>query len=181
MGNEITLRRATLEDAGQLSLVGQATFLEAFAGILPAADIYSHCRREHAEEKYTSWLRRADVAIWLAEAAPGHAPVGYLALLPPDLPVADLGPRDLEVKRIYLLHRFQGAGLGRRLMDAAREYAMSQGAARLLLGVYARNSAAVAFYRRLGYEQIGTRTFQVGANRYDDLVFALRLGSTPPR
>jgi len=44
--------------------------------------------------------------------------VGYLVLGTPDVPVKDPDPNDWEIKRIYLLSRFQGSGNGRRLMEA---------------------------------------------------------------
>ncbi len=100
--------------------MGQATFLEAFAGVISGQDILAHCRQQHAVDKYAAWLRDAASAVWLAETEPGRAPVGYLVLTTPDLPLPDLGPADAEVKRIYLFHRFQGQGMGRLLMEAAR-------------------------------------------------------------
>jgi ribosomal protein S18 acetylase RimI-like enzyme len=162
-------------DQSALSLVGQASFLEAFAGILPAGDILAHCAREHSVEKYRHWLGDPKSTLWIAEAAVGHAPVGYLVLTTPQLPLDDVSPKDLEIKRVYLLHRFQGLGLGRRLMDEARRDAESRGVTRLLLGVHARNTAAIAFYERLGYTRVGTRSFKVGANTYDDLILGLCL------
>ena len=119
----------------------------------------------------------AQSAVWIAEVDPGRAPVGYLVLTAPDLPLAGVGPRDLEVKRIYLLHRFQGGGIGARLMSEARAHAIARGCRRLLLGVYGRNAAAIGFYERLGYRHLGTRQFKVGENTYDDVVLGLDLGS----
>lgn len=171
----VIIRRCSPGDESTLSLVGQASFLEAFAGVLPGPDIAAHCEKQHSREKYAAYLHAARSAVWVAEVEPGHAPVGYLVLTTPDLPIADIGPADWEVKRIYLLHRFQGGGLGARLMNTAREYAIEQRARRLLLGVYAKNTAAIGFYERLGYRKIGTRQFQVGANRYDDLILGLDL------
>ena len=80
--------------------------------------------------------------------------------------------RESEIKRIYLLHRFQGQGLGAQLMEEALADAKAAGFTRALLGVFGRNAAAIAFYRRQGFGQVGVRRFQVGANTYDDLVLA---------
>jgi ribosomal protein S18 acetylase RimI-like enzyme len=171
----VRVRSALPDDAAALALLGRATFLEAYAGTLPAEDIVRHCERAHSAERYRSWLLDADTQIWIAEAEQGGAPVGYLVLALPDLPLPDIDPRDREIRRVYVLHRFQGTGLGRRLMDAAREHAAAQGAPRLLLGVYSRNRAAIAFYGRLGYVTVGHRIFHVGTRDYDDLILALPL------
>jgi ribosomal protein S18 acetylase RimI-like enzyme len=171
----VRIRPAVVDDAETLALVGQATFLEAYAGTLPAEDITQHCARQHSPERYRAWLLDPATRIWIAQAEQGGAPVGYLVLGIPDLPLADLQPQDREIKRIYLLHRFQGTGLGRRLMDTARQFAAAEGAPRLLLGVYSRNLAAIAFYQKLGYVVVGSRKFHVGRHDYEDLIVALPL------
>lgn len=164
-------------DEEALALVGQATFLETFAGILPGADIVAHCRREHAPAVYRSWLE-GDARIWMAETDPAAAPAGYLVIAPASLPVQDPKHDDLEVKRIYLLQQFHGQRVGKRLMTEAVRYATARGASRLLLGVYSRNERAVAFYEHLGFHRIGHRRFRVGDHDYDDYVLAMALPSS---
>ncbi|HEX2559440.1 GNAT family N-acetyltransferase [Phenylobacterium sp.] len=165
------IRRAEAADAEALALVGRATFLETYAGQLAAADILAHCARQHAPELYAGWLAGADHRLWIVEAAEGGAPLGYVALGPPDLPLPTTD-QDVEIKRIYLLHRFQGQGLGARLMRTCLHGAREAGFGRALLGVFRRNEAAIGFYRRQGFTLAGERKFQVGASVYDDLVLA---------
>lgn len=166
----VAIRPCMPSDAEALALVGRATFLESYAEVLPGADILAHCAAQHSPELYASWLARDDHALWIAEAAAG-APVGYVTLNPPDLPVVT-GPADVEVKRIYLLSRYHGAGLGAALLTAALSGAAARAANRVLLGVFSQNAQAIGFYSRQGFSQVGVRQFQVGANLYDDLVLA---------
>jgi ribosomal protein S18 acetylase RimI-like enzyme len=172
---QVRLRPGTPQDAERFALVGQATFLESYAGLLPAEDILAHGQRQHAPQVYAAWLADPAWRCWLAEATTGGAPVGYLVMGRADLPLPDLGPRDLEIKRIYLLYRFQNLGLGRAMMEQALAWAREAGCPRLLLGVYSRNEAALAFYARMGFVQVGDRRFRVGANEYYDYV----LGRAP--
>jgi diamine N-acetyltransferase len=175
MSGEIVIRECAPADAEMLSSVGQATFLEAFAGILPGPDIRAHCANQHSVAVYRDWLQTDTSKLWIAEAEVGRAGVGYLALTPPKLPIAEPRPDDLEVKRVYILHRFHGFGIGRRLMDAATEYARTKRCRRLLLGVYSKNHEAIAFYEKLGYVRAGVRKFRVGHNDYDDLILTIDL------
>lgn len=161
-------------DEEALALVGQATFLETFAGVLPGSDIVAHCRTQHAASVYRAWLD-GGARVWIAEADPTEAPIGYLVLARASVPVENPSDRDLEVKRIYLLHQFHGRGVGKRLMSEAEDHARHVGANRLLLGVYSRNDRAVAFYERVGFRRIGTRRFRVGEHDYDDLVLSMDL------
>lgn len=170
---ETAIRRASSADDAALAVVGQATFLETFAGVLDGAAIVAHCREAHSAAGYRQWLEQPGCAAWLAEA-PGGAPVGYALVVAPDLPSADPG-RDLELKRIYLLGRCRGGGTGRRLLAEAIAFARDAGASRLLLGVYAGNAAAIGFYRRHGFVDVAERRFNVGGTAYDDRVMGLAL------
>jgi ribosomal protein S18 acetylase RimI-like enzyme len=176
----ITIRPCGPADAAALALVGQATFLQSYADSLPAADIAHHCAHEHSEARYGAWLNNPAYRIWGADLAPGGVLVGYAVMSPPDLPGAT-EPGDVELKRLYLLHRFHGGGTGAALMGAVVEAAEAAGFRRLLLGVYGENAAAIAFYARQGFAQAGVRKFQVGAQVYDDLVLARRLNEGQAR
>jgi ribosomal protein S18 acetylase RimI-like enzyme len=170
--DEIVLRDCVPGDEEALAVVGAATFLETFAGLLEGPDILAHCRVQHAATQYAGWLADPDYKLCLAELK--GAPVGFTVLSPPDLPVA-LTEDDIELKRIYLLHRFHGGGLGRRLLEWSMAQARSSGRKRLLLGVKADNTTALAFYDRVGFVRIGERKFLVGSVWCDDYIFALQL------
>lgn len=174
MSPEIALRPCTPDDAGRLSVVASATFLETYAGIVDGADIVHHCATTHAVESYVRLLADPDKRLFLATLEPGQAPVGFMLMGPPDLPV-ETGPDDRELVRIYVLHRFHGSGLAQRMMATAVEAARAEGARRLLLAVYSRNARAGAFYERQGFRRIGTRLFHVGSRDYLDWVLALDL------
>ncbi len=171
----VALRPCRLEDAEALALVGAATFLEAFAGVLPGDAILAHAARHHIPAVYTKYLADHRVQTWLAVMENGGAPVGYSMLTPPDLPLQDLTPEDVELKRIYLFSKFQGSGIGQQLMDVAVNAARNRGASRLLLGVYAKNWRALRFYERNHFRRIGVRTFTVGTLVCDDYILGRNL------
>ena len=168
-----SIRRANPADSRALSLVGSGTFLETFAGALNGADIVAHCVTEHSPSVYDALLTSGEAAVWLAESLEGAAPVGYAVLDRAKLPAAERD--DLEIKRIYLLARFHGTGVGAGLMTAALDEAKCRGARRALLGVYAQNHRALAFYAKHGFTRIGERHFKVGANTYFDHILAREL------
>jgi ribosomal protein S18 acetylase RimI-like enzyme len=169
-----SIREAAAEDADHLALVGAATFLETFAGILDGDAIVEHCRREHGADAYRGYLAQGAWA-WIANIAPGRAPIGFALAGSTKLPGSNPVGRDLELKRIYALSRFHGSGLGAELMRKAVERAAAQGAERLLLGVYAGNDRALGFYRRHGFVKIADRRFRVGTREYADVVLAKEL------
>lgn len=170
MTPDIHIRPCTADDAGALALIGKATFLETFAGVLAGSAIIGHCEKAHSVDLYREWLEDPAYRLWLAEVAPGSAPVGFMMVAPPQLPLPDLSDRDVELKRIYILSKFQGGGTGAKFINAALDYAGTLKAVRLLLGVYANNHAALGFYRRHGFQEVGTRKFNVGGQEYDDFI-----------
>ncbi len=173
--DEISLQPCTIEDAEALAVIGSATFLESFAGVLEGTSILLHCQKQHSAEIYRTYLSKTDTQAWLAIVQPGDAPVGYLMLTRPDLPLADITEQDIELKRIYLFTRFQRSGAGRLLLNRSLDAARHAGKTRVLLGVFAGNDRALAFYRKNGFKELGKRTFQIGTSIYDDLILGRAL------
>ena len=165
------LRSAGAADADALALVASATFLETYAGSLDGADLVTHCLANNTREKFAAWASDPLSAVTLAEALPGHAPLGYSVLTAVDLPIA---PRDgdIELRRIYAMGRLHGTGAGAALMAQALTDAARLGKDRVVLGVWGENHRAHRFYERQGFTVIGTREFKVGSVVHDDLVYA---------
>jgi GNAT superfamily N-acetyltransferase len=167
-----TVRTCHPGDEQSLQIVASGSLLETFAGTLAGEDLLAHCVKSNAAAVYAGWL--ADPAVRVGVAELWDTPIGYAVILPPDLPV-DLTPTDIELRRIYLFHRFQGSGLGVRLLEWAKGEARAMGMQRLLLGVYGKNDKAIAWYLRQGFIQVGTRQFLVGKTMHDDLVLGTAL------
>lgn len=166
MGLTLNIRPST--DTRALSAVAQATFLQTFAHMIPAADILARADMQDSPAAFQSALD-AGAKAWLATHPETDAPVGFALLTSPDLPEVDTSPGDLELKRIYLLHRFHGTGAGKALLAAVEAEARTRSAPRLLLGVY-HDNPAVGWYERQGFSTIGTRSFRVGNSVFHDKI-----------
>ena len=78
----------------------------------------------------------------------GADPVGFLShFIGYD---ADHGARTLFIPDLFVRDGARGRGIGRALMTKATEIARGQGATLIRWTVWSRNSAAVAFYEKLG-------------------------------
>jgi ribosomal protein S18 acetylase RimI-like enzyme len=62
---------------------------------------------------------------------------------------------------IDLLPEVQGQGWGRRLMTAMEELLADDGSPGVHLGTSVRNERAIAFYRHLGYDELGSNGFSI--------------------
>lgn len=165
------LRRAVPADAARLALLGATTFLESFAHDHPGDAIVAHVDAYHAREWYERLLNDARCAAWILETSL-KAPLGYALLTPPDLS-APTGKGDLELKRVYVLGRWQSGGWGRQLLRVVEDEARARGAPRLLLCVYSANEAAQRFYARHGFSDTGHKQdFLVGDVPFEDFIWA---------
>lgn len=164
---ETRIRPAGVDDAAALALVAQATFLEAYAGLVPVADMIAHCESQNSAAAFTAAIEAGSKA-WLVEATLTGAPLGFALLTPSALP--DPQPGDVELKRIYMLDRCKGQGLAGDLLAVVE--AACVGYSRLVLGTNRDNERALGFYRKTGFEVIGTRNFTVGAQVFDDYILA---------
>lgn len=151
-----------------MALLGQATFLTAFAFDHPGPAIIAHLDQHHSRAAYAKWLADPAYALWVLET-PLKAVVGYAMLSPPELDVPT-GEGDIELKRIYVLTGFQRGGHGKQLLDAVTEEARARGGRRLLLCVYTINHKARAFYRAQGFDQVGMQCFMVADIKFDDII-----------
>ncbi len=64
---------------------------------------------------------------------------------------------ELHLLNITVSPKLRQLGLGSRMMNAIEGVAAQQNMPRIILEVRPSNTPAVAFYQRLGYEQIGVR------------------------
>jgi GNAT superfamily N-acetyltransferase len=66
-----------------------------------------------------SWLRSDFAKIWTVETIPGRSAIGYAVAVGFATVGSGVG---IEIKRLYILHRFQQNGFGHRLMNEILSY-----------------------------------------------------------
>lgn len=87
---------------------------------------------------------------WVAVAADG-AIVGTCGVSPCLGTACEAVPSTLELRKMYLAPEARGHGLGARLLDAARGFAVAHGVRHLVLDTTEQMSAAIAFYEKHGF------------------------------
>jgi diamine N-acetyltransferase len=164
---------AELSDADALSVLGSATFLTSFAFDHPGPALLQFLKDMHNPDFYRAALSDPNIAIIIGKTPLG-APVGYAMITPPEHPELQQDG-DIELKRIYLLHPWQGGGNGRALIDLAIAKAIQKNGRRIILAVYESNPNAIGFYQKMGFEKVGETIFMVGDAPFSDHLYAKRL------
>lgn len=165
-------RTATAVDAPALAAMGRRCFAETFGAFFPATDMALHLERKFGEDALAAEYLDPALRIRMAEAD-GEV-VAWLKLAPIGLPVPH-APGALEVRQLYVLEAWQGAGVAAALMEWAVGTARAAGAPALYLCVWERGDRALAFYRKHGFEIVGHAPFRLGTVLYQDPVMRLAL------
>ena len=92
--------------------------------------------------------------------------VGWCDALPGDFGTAHVGRMGIGLVREY-----RRRGIGRRLMEATIKKARERGLEKLELSVYSSNEGAIAFYKKLGFEEEGRKKRgRLVDGLYDDVI-----------
>ena len=165
---QITIRIATLEDATLLAELGATTFYETFAKDNSEEDMTAYLQANFTVERLEEELSVPHSIFLIAECA--GKPKGYAKLNKGTEEVCVEGSSAIEIVRLYLLTEAIGIGLGSALMQACLHYAIEHGFLTIWLGVWEHNPQAIAFYRKWGFEQVGSHVFQLGNDQQTDLI-----------
>ncbi len=171
----ISLRRVQPSDVEQLQAISRITFADTFAGANTEADMKKHLASAYAKEQLLAEIETP--ASYFYFGMIDNQCVGYLKLNVDQAQSEDRGATTLEVERIYILPAFKRQGLGRTFLQAAERLAQDLGKERIWLGVWEENTAALAFYIKMGFEQVGQHVFVLGNDRQTDLIMEKKLAT----
>src|ERR1700689_2518425 len=139
----ISIRTARHGDEIQIARVHDAAWRDAYQGAIPGRELEGMIAR-----RGPAWWRQAIVGgtrlmvLDFSETVAGYASYGRNRM--PALAFSG------EIFELYLAPEYQGAGLGRRMFEAARSDLAAHGYLSFVVWALAGNDRARAFYRRLG-------------------------------
>ena len=172
--SEFSLRPGLPDDAPVLSALAARTFVDTFREHHSPENLAAFTEGAYNLAKIQSELQDGDRDWFIAEQA-GEA-VGY-ALMRWGHREPCVGGADpvVELERLYALVAFQGRGLGPALMQACVDLALMKGARTMWLGVWERNTRALAFYAKWGFRDVGAHRFLVGSDDMTDRILEREL------
>ena len=167
------LRRATPADARLLAEFGERTFRDAFAADNKPADIDAYVSDTYSISKQEADLD--DPARLTLIAEQDGIVVGYAQLRHGDVPACVRGPAPVELLRFYVDRAWHGQGIAQAMMAEVIAEATADGSRTLWLGVWERNARALAFYRKCGFQDVGSHEFVMGSDHQTDRILARAL------
>lgn len=164
----ITIRPATVSDADFLARLAARTFSEAFGADNRPEDLALHLATAYGVERQAAELRDPAVTTLFAETDGSVA--AFAQLRRGSSPPCIEAHRPIELWRFYVDRPWHGRGVAQEMMQAVIDAAITGGHDVLWLGVWDRNPRAQAFYRKSGFDDVGSQPFVVGTDEQNDRV-----------
>ncbi len=169
----MNIRYGTTDDAQMLSELGAKTFADTFAKDNTLENMALHLKNSFSPEIQFNELSAPENIFLIVEAQ--HIPIGFAQLILDGKEESIRGTKPMELRRIYSVQEYIGRGVGKELMSTAIREAKQRGCDTIWLGVWEKNPRAIEFYKKWGFQEVGTHVFTLGDDPQRDFIMELKL------
>lgn len=173
MTDLVRLRPGLPSDAVPIAALATQVFLDTYAtqGVRP--DLAREAFEQYSESAFARRFMETTRRFIVAEN--DGALVGFAEILCSGTQSPAPSTLGAELVRLYVQPRAQRRGVGRLLLSEGESLATANRLPCLWLTVWEGNANAIAFYRRMGYAEVGTTTYSFQGHTYGNRVFAKAL------
>lgn len=169
------IRPARSEDLPSLTKLARETFIDAFTDVSAFADMRRYVQKAFAPEQIEKEFATPGSRFLVVDGVDGL--IGYMKLNQgPGRTVSGL-TNAVEMQRLYVHRSAQGLGIGKALLNKARQIVAKEGGDWIWLAVWGNNKGGIRFYQRGGFTQYSTLDFPLGSVVHHDLM--MRLAASP--
>jgi len=162
------IREAGVDDVAAISVIGLKSFREAYENTCGPDDLILHLDEFHVEAAVLAQMGSQSNDYLIAEN--NSRPAGFAKLRESPPSPAAPATRVIELHQLYVLPEQQRYGIGGHLLEAVVNHARDKGAEGVWLSAWEDATWAVNFYRKHGFETVGTTEFRLGKTVYTDLI-----------
>ncbi|GGC91169.1 GNAT family N-acetyltransferase [Enterococcus wangshanyuanii] len=164
----IEIKKIGADDVEQLKQISIKTFSDTFAKDNDPSDLNEYLTTAYSEDKLSKELTTAESEFYFIYTDDHLA--GYLKLNVGEAQTESIANNSMEIERIYVDTQFKRLGLGKKLYEKAVSRANELKKEVLWLGVWEKNTPALAFYEKMGFVQAGQHSFFMGTDEQIDLI-----------
>ena len=175
---DFEIREVSAHEMAKLQDISIKTFVETFAEQNTAANMRKYLKDNLSITKLTEEVLDPQSEFYFALF--DHEVIGYLKVNYGTTPTEWHAHPSIEIERIYVLKSYHGKGVGQGLLKKAMQIAHHFSAKHLWLGVWERNSKAIYFYKRNGFEEFGSHLFKLGDDIQTDILMRLNVKDDLP-
>ncbi|HDZ04520.1 hypothetical protein LCGC14_0079260 [marine sediment metagenome] len=172
---ELIYTLCSLENLQQLRQISEETFSIAFAKDNNPIDFKNYLEKAFALERIKEELLNPNSDFFFAYHK--NQIVAYFKLNV-EAAQSDIKRDDsMELERIYVLSKYQGLGIGEKLLNHIKELVLKRNKKMLWLGVWQENKKAIKFYERHGFQKFDTHPYFIGSDEQTDWLMRLNLST----
>lgn len=162
----LLLQPITGREAELIADLSRRTFYETFAAFNSKKDMDKFMEEQFARNKLIQEV--LDPANIFFMAVNNDTPIGYVFLRESKPPAGIENTNPIEIARIYTLNSSIGTGAGKLMMNKCIETAVALKKDVIWLGVWEKNTRAIQFYRKWGFEKFSSHVFMLGGDAQTD-------------
>lgn len=167
-------RIAKTHDAALVAHLSRKTFYDTFHEQNSAEDMNMFLESNFNDEVVLSEISDAENIFLIIED--NEVPIGYAKLSLKNKQYDTADSRCIEISRIYCIKEALGKGVGKALMQACIDKAISLNMQCLWLGVWEHNTRAIEFYKKFGFEKFSEHEFMLGNDLQNDWLMKKSIG-----
>lgn len=166
------ISRVTVNELEALRKISIQTFTETFSEYNSEANMRKYISENLSITKLTSEFENPGSSFYLVSY--NEKVIGYLKL---NAGSAQTEPNNnaLEIERIYVQQEFHGKKVGLCLFEKAKTIALENHYDYIWLGVWEKNTKAIAFYQKLGFVEYDQHAFVLGDDEQTDMMMKLKV------
>jgi ribosomal protein S18 acetylase RimI-like enzyme len=178
---ELEFRKATSDDAAQVSALIGSTWAKFFAYSVTESDLETYLTQTVSEAQIRKEIEDESRYCLLAVRPAQDTSTGEPTTGVKDSTVVGVAQlnfntteeglttsKPVKLDRLYIQSTEQGGGLAATLLQVAEEEAKKRGCNGLWLGVWENNARAIRFYEKMGFVRRGEHFFWLGESKRRD-------------
>ena len=174
----VTIAPGTVIDAAELAEFAVRSFVDTYAADNDPANLEAHLSANYGPEQQASEL--ADPSVTTILARSNGELVAYAQVRRSVTPPCVVHVDPIELHRFYVDRRAHGSGLASELMHAVHQAAHELEGRHIWLGVWEQNPRAIAFYKKVGFVDVGSQIYKVGPDEQADRVLVVSVQRPAP-
>lgn len=167
--SDVLIREWREADLPAVRHITWETWMATYASFVPPADLRSYFDAHYNERALSALIADAINGGFLAEA--DGVPAGFVRTH------WEEKEKRFYVSSLYVLPRFQGQGIGGKLMAVSEQKALERGVSAVWLGVMEQNVRTLDWYRRTGFTFVEEAPFKMGKTTINHFIGFKNLGT----
>jgi ribosomal protein S18 acetylase RimI-like enzyme len=161
-----SFRLATIDDTEAIRVLAENTFRDTYAELNTPENMEIHVAKNFSSETILADLQSLQNQYFVIESETQI--VAFAKLVKAHSTKGLEGKSVIEIERFYIDKNLHGQQLGRKLMDFCTNWAKENSFETIWLGVWENNPNAIQFYKKMGFEFLGTHVFVLGTEVQTD-------------